>query len=92
MIACMESSDVNDQKYNFYSNKFDTTAWNTIQNIPLTERSLGLIDKSGSRNKLLQSRKYNQRIECEVKLEEVFKKQPKYDTQRLALITNPDLW
>lgn len=92
MVSCMATTDPNAVKYNFYANKFDTTAWNTTEAIPLSQRSLMNIDHSGSRNKLLQSRKYHQRHECSNKMDQIFEKQPKYSTQRLALITNPDLW
>jgi hypothetical protein len=76
----------------FYSNKLDTTAWNTSEGVPLSERSLSTLTHHGSRNKLLESRKYSQRSECRTKLDAVYEKEPKYNTQRLALITNPDLW
>lgn len=125
MIACMASTDPNALKYNYYSNKFDTMAWNSTEGIPsfsstssssaapTAPASVSSLSSSSrrkdhehqpqqqeqqqeqrcvSRNQLLQSRKYSQRNECKMKLEEVYEKQPKYSTQRLALITNPDLW
>ena len=109
MIACMASTDPNALKYNYYSNKFDTMAWNSTDGIPsLATPSSASVStlrstltssnhdeqqqRCGSRNQLLQSRKFSQRNECKKKLEEVYEKQPKYSTQRLALITNPDLW
>jgi hypothetical protein len=47
-------------RHNFYTNKLDASAWNTINGLP---SSVGMV-VSGSRRALLEARKEQLRTEC----------------------------
>jgi len=75
-------------RHNFYTNKFDTTAWNDFDAIPRAASHYGLQDHSGSRNRLLFMRKEVSRVYGDHKMEESVARIPKVNTKRSNLITN----
>ena len=75
-------------RHNFYTNKFDTTAWNDFDGIPRSASNYGLTDHSGSRNRLLFIRKEKSRVYGDEKMELAVSKIPKVNTKRSNLITN----
>jgi len=69
---------------NFFTDKFDTTAWNDVGAVPRTVKTLA--HHHGSRELLFQSRNIKARDACQHKLESAH--QPRFSTRRTACITN----
>lgn len=89
MVECMALRNERLLKDNFYSDKYDATAWTDFERLPsATLRSEGTLTHHGSRKRLLLARKEALRIDAERAFERVASRQPKYDTRRIALITN----
>lgn len=88
ILSCMRLGDNTLTRHNYYSNKFDCTAWNDFDAIPRAASTFGLTDHGGSRKRLVFSRK---QIALENNLEKMAiaeSKRKKPDTRRMALITN----
>ena len=75
-------------KHNYYSNKFDTTAWNDFDAIPRSASNFGLDDHGGSRKRLLFTRRQATCEGNEAKLEVAYSKMTMPNTRRMNLITN----
>ena len=76
-------------KHNFYTDKFDCTAWNDFDAIPRAASQFGLDNHGGSRKRLMFSRKQATCEGNQVKMIEAEARKPnKTNTRRLALITN----
>ena len=86
--ACMQVPDDTLTRHNFYTNKFDTTAWNDFDAIPRSQSHYGLTDHCGSRNRLLFIRKEKSRVHGDDKMQMSIAKMPKINTKRSNLITN----
>ena len=54
---CLTLKDDTLIKHNFYTNKFDQTAWNDFDAIPRSSSIYGLSDHGGSRKRLMFSRR-----------------------------------
>jgi len=77
-------------KHNFYTNKFDTTAWNDLEAIPRKESLLNLSDHGGSRRRLLFTKKEQLRNEvADIMLKATFKGRQPENYHRVTLITDP---
>ena len=87
MLSCMNSSNPALTKDNFYSNKFDTTAYCTFEAIP-RGRGCARMEHSGSRRMLLLQRKEAMQRELSEKFESIVAKQPKFNTARISVISN----
>lgn len=74
--------------HNFYTNKFDATAYNDLDAIPRATSTLALDDHGGSRQRLLFTRKEIMRCENQDKINSIIDQKPKAQTRRVNLITN----
>lgn len=74
--------------HNFYTNKFDATAYNDIDAVPRASQTLGLNDHGGSRKRLLFTRKEIMRSDLQEKINRACDKQKLPNTRRISLITN----
>lgn len=89
ILSCMRYSGGDHiLKHNFYTDKFDATAYNDIDAVPRSSLTLGLSDHGGSRNRLLFTRKEIMRQETSKIIDDVIDKRPKANTRRRNLITN----
>jgi hypothetical protein len=86
--SCMQLPDDTLTRHNFYTNKFDTTAWNDIDAIPRSVSNYGLDDHCGSRSRLMFIRKENSRVYGDEKMKMSIAQMPKRNTKRSNLITN----
>jgi hypothetical protein len=75
-------------QHNFYTNKFDATAYNDIEAVPRASSTLALSDHGGSRSRLLFTRKEIMRCENQDKLDRIIDAKPMANTRRRSLITN----
>lgn len=75
-------------KHNYFSNKFDTTAWNDFDAIPRSVSNFGADDHGGSRKRLLFTRKQATCEGNEAKLAVAHSKMSMPNTRRMNLITN----
>lgn len=75
-------------QHNFYTNKFDATAYNDIEAVPRATSTLQLDDHGGSRSRLLFTRKEIMRCENQDKLDRIIDAKPMQQTRRRSLITN----
>jgi hypothetical protein len=74
--------------FQYFTDKFDTTAWNDIDAIPRAASTFGLTEHSGSRNRLLFINKENARIYGTEMMQAALAKLPTINTRRCNLITN----
>jgi len=89
IFSCMEFKGGDHiLKHNFYTNKFDSTAWNDLEAIPRSFSTLGPEEHGGSRKRLLFTRKEAMRIDSQAKLEKILDSKPTVNTRRVHLITN----
>ena len=85
---CMALNDDTLTKHNFFTNKFDTTAWNDYDAIPRAASTYGLTDHAGSRKRLMFSRREAARVIGENKMAIAESDKPKVNTRRSNMITN----
>lgn len=76
-------------EHNFFTNKFDPTAWNDFDAIPRSASKFGLNDHGGSRKRLMFSRQQIARESAFERIEYARQQQPLVNTRRLKLITDP---
>jgi len=89
ILECMQLPDDTLTRHNFYTDKFDCTAWNDFDAIPRAASQFGLDNHGGSRKRLMFSRKQATCEGNQVKMIEAEARKPnKVNTRRLALITN----
>lgn len=89
ILSCMRYSGGDHiLKHNFYTDKFDATAYNDIDAVPRSSLTLGLSDHGGSRNRLLFTRKEIMRQETSMIMDKSIEGKPKANTRRVNLITN----
>jgi hypothetical protein len=88
ILDCMKAGDESLTKFNYYSNKFDATAWNDFDAIPRSESRYGLTDHGGSRKRLLFSRRQIATESNQAKLDFADSKKIMPNTRRMNLITN----
>ncbi len=88
ILSCMRLGDDTLTKHNYYSNKFDCTAWNDFDAIPRSASTFGLTDHGGSRKRLMFSRRQVALENNAEKMAVAEAKVMKPDTRRMALITN----
>ena len=75
-------------KHNYYTNKFDATAWNDFDAIPRSSSSFGLTDHGGSRKRLLFSRREECRVAAAAEIKAACDKMPYVNTRKSNAITN----
>lgn len=85
---CMKLNDDTLIKHNFYTDKFDQTAWNDFDAIPRSCSIYGLSDHGGSRKRLMFSRRQTAREQAAGLMEDAREKLPFVDTRRLKLISD----
>ena len=88
ILSCMRTGDDTLTRHNYYSNKFDCTAWNDFDAIPRSASTFGLHDHGGSRKRLMFSRKQAVLTTNEGKMTEAQNKVKMPNTRRMSLITN----
>jgi hypothetical protein len=86
MIACMNSSNPELTKHNFYSNQYDTTAYSNFEAIPYKRGST--LQHNGSQRALMLQRREAMQREASERFEKVVSRQPKYRTTKISLISN----
>lgn len=84
MVGCMASVHTEAVKKNYYTDKFNTTAFTNFEAVPVTERDLGG-DHNGSRLRLMESRRYGQKKECADNMKVALDKMPKFTTVKLKM-------
>ena len=84
MVGCMASVHADAVKKNFYTDKFNATAYTNFEAVPVSERSLGG-DHHGSRLRLMESRKFEQRKDCAERMTIAEDKIPKFTTVKLKM-------
>lgn len=84
MLGCMASVHKDAVKKNFYTDKFDTTAFTNFEAVPVSSRDLGGAH-NGSRLRLMESRKYGQKTECASRMTAAQDKVPKFSTIKLKM-------
>lgn len=75
-------------KHNFFTDKFDQTAWNDFDAIPRSCSMYGLNDHGGSRKRLMFARRQTDREKAATLMEDAIAKMPFVDTRRLKLISD----
>lgn len=89
VFSCMEFTGGDHiLKHNYYTNKFDTTAWNDLEAIPRSSSSLPIEEHGGSRKRLLFTRKEIVKLENQAKSDQLAASMPFVNTKRVNLITN----
>jgi hypothetical protein len=90
ILECMQVPEAmsNLVKHNYYTNKFDATAWNDFDAIPRSSSAFGLHDHGGSRKRLLFSRREDQRQAASVEIQVAWDKRPYFNTRKSNAITN----
>jgi len=90
ILSCMqlEGEGLELTKHNFYTDKFDATAWNDFDAIPRAASHFGLTDHGGSRKRLMFSRKQIVREGNQDKLDYADSLKPHYNTRKSNMITN----
>lgn len=84
MMGCMASVHADAVQKNFYTDKFDTTAYTNFEAVPVSERSRGG-HHNGSRLRLLETRKLDQRNDCAMRMTASQDKMPKFSTVKLKM-------
>jgi len=90
ILECMQAPDQSICKHNFYTDKFDSTAWNDFDAIPRAASQYSLEDHGGSRKRLMFTRRQGMREECQARMDVAHAEKPLANTRRLKLITNID--
>lgn len=90
ILECMQAPDQELCKHNFYTDKFDSTAWNDFDAIPRAASQFSLSDHGGSRKRLMFTRRQGVREECQARMDAAESLKPSVNTRRLKLITNID--
>lgn len=75
-------------EHNFFTDKFDATAWNDFDAIPRSASKFGLTDHGGSRKRLMFSRQQMLRGSASTQMEIARLQQPTLNSRRLKLITD----
>lgn len=90
ILSCMQltGEGLELTKHNFYTDKFDATAWNDFDAIPRAASNFGLTDHGGSRKRLMFSRKQIVREGNQDKLDFADSVKPHYNTRKSNMITN----
>lgn len=91
ILDCMQSQGrgVADLlKHNFYTNKFDTTAWNDSDAVPRATMNRSLTEHGGSRKRLMFARKETERLFLGEKMQTFQNSRPPIHTRRVNLITD----
>jgi len=88
LLECIQLPDQTLTKHNYYTDKFDCTAWNDYDAIPRSASTHGLTDHGGSRKRLMFSRRQSDREQCQGMMDTHYEQQPSVNTRRLKLITN----
>lgn len=84
MVGCMASVHTDAVKKNFYTDKFDTTAFTNFEAVPVSARYQAG-PHNGSRQRLLESRKVNQKVECAERMTAAQDKIPRFTTVKLKM-------
>ena len=84
MVGCMASVHTEAVKKNFYTDKFDTTAFTNFEAVPVSSRDQGGFH-NGSRLRLMESRKFGQKQECAERMSVAQDKAPKFTTVKLKM-------
>jgi hypothetical protein len=88
MLGCMDTVHKNLTKHNFYTNKFDATAWNDFDAVPRGDLKLHEMSHNGSRRRLMESRKAKSRREGSDFHEHAASKEKTFRNHRISLISN----
>ena len=88
MVACMHSSTPRLTKKNFYTNQYDTTAYNTFDAMPY-DRESSSDSHCGSQRSLLLHRKEEMRREASRQFDRVVADRPMFRAVKVNLISNP---
>ena len=91
MLGCMDTVHKNLTKHNFFTNKFDTTAWNDYDAIPRGDQPLDEMVHNGSRRRLMEARKARSRLDGNKFTQQASFNQKTLRNHRIALISNPAL-
>lgn len=91
MLGCMDTVHKSLTKHNFYTNKFDTSAWNDFDAIPRVAQTMHDMNHNGSRRRLLESRKAKSRLEGNSFQQKATSKEKTFRNHRISLISNFDL-
>lgn len=75
-------------QHNYYTNKFDPSAWNDFDAIPRSASDFGIDNHGGSRKRLLFSRTLHDRKVCQDLLDKAYEKTKVYDNRRTNQITD----
>ena len=75
-------------QHNYYTNKFDPSAWNDFDAIPRSASDFGIDNHGGSRKRLLFSRTLHDRKVCQQQLDQAYAKTKVYDNRRTNQITD----
>ena len=84
MVGCMASVHADAVKKNYYTDKFNTTAFTNFEAVPVSSRDQGG-PHNGSRLRLMESRKIGQKQECAERMTVAQDKIPKFTTVKLKM-------
>mmetsp|Transcript_2605 Transcript_2605/g.4744 ORF Transcript_2605/g.4744 Transcript_2605/m.4744 type:complete len:399 (-) Transcript_2605:260-1456(-) len=84
MVGCMASVHADAVKKNYYTDKFNTTAFTNFEAVPVSTRDLGGAH-NGSRLRLMESRKFTQKQDCSDRMKVAQDKLPKFSTVKLKM-------
>jgi len=84
---CISLPDDSLTKHNYFSDKFDTSAWNDFDAVPRSASEFGN-HHHGSRKRLMFNRTQNMRTIGENKLDAAASSMPFINTRRSNMITN----
>lgn len=88
ILSCMDADRKNLTKHNFYTNKFDTTAWNDYDAVPRGDTRHRDLQHHGSRRRLLESRKAKARMEGDYYQDKATAGERSFRNHRISLISN----
>ena len=88
MLGCMDTVYKSLTKHNFYTNKFDTSAWNDFDAIPRGHESQREMQHNGSQRRLFESRKAKSRAEGNDFRAQAASKEKTFRNHRISLISN----
>lgn len=86
MLGCMDTVYKSLTKHNFYTNKFDTSAWNDYDAVPRGPHTD--MNHNGSRRQLMESRKAKSRLEGNDFHQKAISKEKNFRNHRISLISN----
>jgi hypothetical protein len=75
-------------QHNYYTNKFDPSAWNDFDAIPRSASDFGIDNHGGSRKRLMFSRTLEDRKQSQELLDKAYSKQKGYNNRRTNQITD----